>query len=141
VRIRTASKATESALVCLLSSWKISPKLTRIDVTPKTSYFSNSSGQATGRPGKKSRVLYRYIPNFLTATWEYQYPPSRAKLEKDQAGAPDQVTAAEPGQEYLGDDQLDLEKQKGRQEAERVQKIDFLHDVPPIPQPPPPFNG
>ena len=89
----------------------------------------------------KCRVAVPIHPEFPDDDMGIPVSPEQGELEKDQAGAPDQVTAAELGQEYLGDDQLDLEKQKGRQEAECVQKMDFSHDALPIPQPHPPFNG
>ena len=51
------------------------------------------------------------------------------KLKKDDAGAPDKIAAAKPGQEYFGNDQLNLEEQESGYKTERIEIVDFFHDT------------
>ena len=49
-------------------------------------------------------------PKFTNDNVGVQISQQQRKLKEDDAGAPDQIAAAEPRQEYFGDDQLDLEE-------------------------------
>ena len=49
-------------------------------------------------------------PKFTNDDVGVKISQQQRKLKEDDAGAPDQIAAAEPGQTDLGNDQLDLEE-------------------------------
>jgi hypothetical protein len=49
-------------------------------------------------------------PKFPDDNMGVQISQNQGKLKEDDAGAPDKIAAAKPGQEYFGNDQLDLEE-------------------------------
>jgi hypothetical protein len=49
-------------------------------------------------------------PKFPDDNMGVQISQQQGKLKEDDAGAPDKIAAAKHGQEYLGNDQLDLEE-------------------------------
>jgi hypothetical protein len=49
-------------------------------------------------------------PEFPDDNMRVQISQEQGKLKKNDAGAPDKIAAAKAGQEYFGNDQLDLEE-------------------------------